>query len=161
MESPFEDVWRLFDETAEIKRYAKTRDSRAAVAWWNAVQRQKAGRTYLLRDGEGRPASATIMVHDHRTAYYLGGGIRRDLRQGSMFNVFLFHRMIADAHGMGLDFDFEGSILPGVERFFRSLGGQLQPLYRVVKFPSPMAYSIWHAYRYWTKHRRRQWTWYD
>ena len=133
-------MWRLFDETAEIKRYAKTRDARAAAAWWNAVQCQKAGRAYLLRDRDGRPASATVMVHDNAPAYYLGGGIRRDLRQGSIFNVFLFHRMIDDAHAMGLDFDFEGSVLPGVERFFRSLGGQLRPLYRVLKFPSPIAY---------------------
>ena len=69
--------------------------------------------------------------------------------------------MIADAHAMGLDFHFEGSVLPGVERFFRSLGGELRPFYRMLKFPLPRAYLVWHGYHYWTRHRRRPWVWHD
>jgi hypothetical protein len=69
--------------------------------------------------------------------------------------------MIEDAHAMSLDFDFEGSVLPGVERYFRSFGAELRPVYRVLKLVSPWAFFVWHGYRYWTKHRRREWVWYD
>jgi hypothetical protein len=68
--------------------------------------------------------------------------------------VLIMHRMIEAAHARGLDFDFEGSVLPGVEAFFRSFGGQLRPFYRVTKFPSPAAYLVWCAHHYWTVHRR-------
>jgi hypothetical protein len=156
-----DEVVSVLDETAEFKHYSTEQYRRRLSAWWRAVQERGAGTAYLLRDASGRPAAGSLMVYDKHCAYYVAGGIRRDLRQGSLVNVLLMHRMIEAAHRMGLDFDFEGSVLPGVERFFRSLGGELLPLYRVLKFPSPLAYLIWHGYGYWTKHRPRQWVWHD
>jgi hypothetical protein len=103
---------------------------------------------------------SNMLVYDKQTMFSLFGGMREDLRRVSHVGVFLLDRMIRDAHQMGLNYDFEGSVLPGVEYFMRSFGGELHPLYRVVKFPSPLSYLVWHGYRYLTKHRRR-WVWYD
>ena len=153
----FGEVLALLKATAEAKRYSMARFVGSLPAWWREVQARQAGSAYLLRDGAGRPACAALMVYDSQCAYYLGGGIRSDLRSGSIVNVLLFHRMIQDAHAQGLDFDFEGSVLPGVEGFFRSLGGELRPLYRVVKLPSLVSYLIWSGYRYLKGHRKRAW----
>jgi hypothetical protein len=158
---PLDDVGHLLNETAEYKNYSTGRYRGRLAAWWRAVQERGAGTAYLLRDGGGQAASVALMVYDGHCAYYVAGGIRRDLRQGSLVNVLLMHRMIEAAHARGLDFDFEGSTLPGVERFFRSFGGELRPLHRVLKFPSLLAYLTWHAYHYWTGHRRRRWVLYD
>jgi hypothetical protein len=156
-----EEVMAMLQETADVKNYISDSRRHPMAAWWQAVRDRRAGVSYLLRDRDGNAASSAMLVYDSRRAYYIAGGIRSDLRHGSLVNVLLIHRMIETAHEMGLDFDFEGSILPGVERFFRSFGGELQPVYRMMKFPSPIAYLIWHGHRYWRGHRRREWVWHD
>jgi hypothetical protein len=160
-DAPLDAVLPLLDETADDRHFSLAKCGGKWAAWWQEVHAHGAGRTYLLRDGQGQPAAATIMVWDNRRTYYLAGGIRSDLRKGSIANVLLVHRMICDAHEQGLDFDFEGSVLPGVERFFRSFGGELRPRYRLVKLPSLPAYLMWVGHRYWTRHRHRTWIWHE
>lgn len=45
---------------------------------------------------------------------------------------------IQDAVIAGRDFDFEGSMLPGVEKFFRSFGGKQTPYHRIYKTNSSL-----------------------
>ena len=152
---PFDDVKFLLLETARLKGYSMEGYSDQMSLWWEVVQKRGAGRLYLVRDTQGNAVCATVLVWDSHTAYYLGGGIRAVGRQKTHLNYLLFERMIHDAHDMGRDFDFEGSILPGVERFFRAWGGQLRPAYRVVKTSSILSYLGWMAYRYFKYHRPR------
>ena len=50
---------------------------------------------------------------------------------------------IRQARELGLEvFDFEGSMIPGIERYFRSFGGTLTPLYRVVKASLPIEWAL-------------------
>ena len=69
----------------------------------------------------------------------------------------LVERMILDAHARGLTFDFEGSVIPGVERFFRGWGGRCVPKYRAVKIRRCWTYAAWALHRYWTGHRKKRW----
>jgi len=158
---PLGEILQLLKETATFKGYRFSTVEQRTTIWWQMVEEHGAGRAYLLRDSHGHPACGALLLYDGRTAYYAAGGIRNDLRKGSLVNVLMIHRMIEDAHAMGLDFDFEGSILPGVEGFFRSLGGELRPVFRVVKFPSPLLCVGWQVYRYFTRHGRREWVWYE
>ena len=158
-EPNFDEVVTLLRQTAKDKGYERSfkRYQPQLPQWWSHVMAQNAGRAYVLRDAAGAALSVTVMVWDHRNAYYIAGGIRKDVRKGSFFNVLLIQQMIEDAHSMRLDFDFEGSVLPGVERFFRSWGGELCPLYRLVKLRSILPFAVWQGYRYWSRHRRAAW----
>ncbi len=151
-----EEVAALLAETAAIKSYR--RSARAflprVAAWWHAVAERQAGRLYGLRAASGELLCATVLVWDRRKAYYLGGGLQPEIRRASHLNCLLFERMIDDALGRGLAFDFEGSVLPGVERYFREWGGQQQPTYRFIKIRSPAAFALWQAYRFLQVHRR-------
>jgi len=156
----FSEVLALLEETAEAQHYSFSHFVHRVPAWWEIVTSHKAGRAYVLRDSQGRGTCTSVMVYDTRSAFYVAGGMRGDLRRGFVMNVLLTQRMIDDAHKMGLDFDFCGTAMPGVEGFFRSFGGQLRPLFRLVKFPSLRAYLIWQGYRYLIGHRK-SWVWHD
>jgi len=65
--------------------------------------------------------------------------------------------MIRDCHECGLTFDFEGSVLPGVEGFFRDWGGVLRPKYRLVKIRTPWSYAAWSLHRWCMGHRKKAW----
>lgn len=153
-EPAFEEIVPLFVETTLVKGLTARDVAARLPRWWEAVRKNRAGKSYLIRDGEGKAICASAMVWDSHTAYYLVSGMKKETRMGSHLNMILVERMVTDALEMGLDFDFEGSTVPGVERFFRGWGGELHPCYMVYKIPSAFAYILWNVHRYLDLHRK-------
>jgi hypothetical protein len=154
------DMLPLIQDTVAAKQARFPQLETKFSAWWQAIRAHGAGCGFLLRDKNGAPMAADILVWDQHTAYSVLGGIRADLRNDSRVGTILLERMVREAHGRGLDFDFEGSVVPGVERFMRSFGGELRSMCRVVKIRSPLTFCVWQAHRYFTQHRR-PWRWVD
>jgi hypothetical protein len=154
------DMLPLIQDTIKAKKFEVEKLAERFDEWWQAIRKHNVGCGFLLRDRAGVPMAADILIWDRHTAYSILGGIRTDLRKDSRVGTILLERMIREAHGRGLDFDFEGSALPGVERFMRSFGGLLRPMARVVKIRSPLAYGIWQTHRYFARHRA-SWVWVD
>ena len=79
---------------------------------------------FIVRQGD-RPIAATFIIHDQRTAFYLLGGYDSEHSHHGAGALAVSESIIA-ANEMGLRvFDFEGSSIPPIERFFRGFGGQL------------------------------------
>lgn len=77
-------------------------------------------------------------VFDKNTCYYLLGGV--DKKSGVQgVNNLLVQKSIEKAKELGCStFDFEGSMLKGVEKFFRSFGPELVPYFTVNKASLPL-----------------------
>jgi len=91
----------------------------------------------VARDSEGRPHAGAYVVWNGRTAYYLVGGGDPQLRSSGATSLCMLEA-IRSAAARGLDFDFEGSMLEPVERFFRAFGAGQTPYFCVTKTPSPL-----------------------
>jgi GNAT acetyltransferase-like protein len=92
------------------------------------------------RDVQGVPRAAVYLVHDDETTYYLlGGADDRGRAAGAM--TLLLWEAIRCAAARGTVFDFEGSMLETIERFFRSFGAQQVP-YLMVSRTSALARPI-------------------
>lgn len=90
----------------------------------------------------GTPISSAFCIFDKTTCYYLLGGYDNENKhQGagvsSIWNAILH----AKANGL-TTFDFEGSMLPEVERFFRGFGGNLVPYYTINKAFLPVEIAL-------------------
>lgn len=84
------------------------------------------------------PVAGCFCVHDHHRAYYLLGGFDHHNTLAAAGPMTMF-ACIRHARDLGLEqFDFEGSCVPGIERYFRSFGGTLTPMFRVVKASLPI-----------------------
>ncbi len=91
---------------------------------------------------DGKVIGFAITVHDEQSAYYLLGGLSRDHKVRGALGLLLTELIAHYAKsGTGV-FDFEGSMLPGVERFFRSFGGDLQPYYVVSRAKWPLNWLL-------------------
>lgn len=76
-----------------------------------------------------RPIASLFLVWDSEWGYYLGGGIDENSR-GAM--SLLIWNAIKFCKSKGLKvFDFEGSEIPSIERYFRKFGGILTPVYYI------------------------------
>ena len=77
-------------------------------------------------------------VYDHTTCYYLLGGVNKAAGVNGVNNL-LVQQSIEKAKELGCKiFDFEGSMLKGVEKFFRSFGPDLVPYYTINKASLPI-----------------------
>jgi len=86
----------------------------------------------------GQPSATAFCVHDDRTAYYLLGGYDYENKHHGAGPLAMWSS-IQYAKDLGLEwFDFEGSMVPQIERFFRGFGGELTPYYRVNKARLPL-----------------------
>jgi Acetyltransferase (GNAT) domain len=99
-------------------------------------------------DDAGRVHAVTYVVWDEHAAYYLLGGGDPELRTSGagsllMWEALMRARLVTDV------FDFEGSMLKPVERFFRAFGGRQMPCLCVSRLTVParaalMARAHWH-----------------
>ena len=97
--------------------------------------------TFVVRS-QGIPIAGAFVIHDARTAYYLLGGYHSESKHHGAGTLALFDA-IRHARGLGLKtFDFEGSMIPAIERYFRGFGGKLTPYYRVNKAWLPLEMAL-------------------
>lgn len=84
------------------------------------------------------PIAGSFCVHDKDVAYYLLGGYDNAHKHHGAGALSLWE-CIKYANKIGLkEFDFEGSMVPQIEKYFRKFGGNLSPYYRVNKASIPL-----------------------
>jgi hypothetical protein len=88
-------------------------------------------------DAQERVHAAVYLVWDNRSVYYIMGGGDSSLRQ-SKANSLLIWEAIKFALSSGKRFDFEGSMIEPIEKFFRSFGAQQRPYFSISKNKFPI-----------------------
>ena len=134
------DVERFLDiNTLSFKRQGlELPYSRELVRRLDAacVERQ-ARRMFFAEDGQGRLHAALYIVWNEDSAYYLISGIESDLRNSGAMSLLVWEALQFAATDTE-KFDFEGSVVEPVERFFRGFGGTLRPYFRITRFSRRM-----------------------
>ena len=86
-------------------------------------------------------------MHDSQTAYYLLGGYQAEERHHGAGALAVFEA-IQHCREIGLKtFDFEGSVIPAIEKYFRGFGGQLKPYFSVNKAWLPLEMALKFGWR--------------
>ncbi len=86
---------------------------------------------YAAYDKNDALLATSFCLFDHHTCYYLFGGFDNDTKHHGA-GVLCLWSSILQAKKIGLKiFDFEGSMLKDVEKYFREFGGTLMPYYEV------------------------------
>lgn len=83
-------------------------------------------------DDQGRHHAGAYIVWDTQCAYYLIGGGDPDLRNSGATSLVLWQAML-DCASVTQAFDFEGSMIESIERFFRGFGARQTPFFTVRK----------------------------
>ena len=105
----------------------------------------------FISRNQGVPIAGVYTVYDSRTAYNLITGYDDALAHSGAGPLAMWHAILK-AKEMGLRvFDFEGSVIPPIERYFRGFGGQLTPIFSVHKAWLPIEMGL----KMLPKHRAR------
>ena len=122
-----------------FRRQSKTRNySDETVIRLDNVLKERSQRLLLVaKDEQERVHAAAYFVWDGNAMHYLLGGGDPDLRSSGATSLLLWHG-IQVAVEKNLSFNFEGSMVEGIERFFRAFGAKQVPYLRISK-ESPKA----------------------
>ena len=95
---------------------------------------------YGLRNSDGKLQVADFVVFDKLCAHSLMSGMSTEAPRNS--TTLLFWHLIEDLAGKTQAFDFEGSMDPGIEQFFRSFGATQTPLHCVYRSRIPFGEKL-------------------
>lgn len=137
---PGYDIDALMQLTAKTfaRQSEKVPFSRAVVERVvNACKTRDCCRILVARDAVDRAHSAMLLVWDNDSAYYLIGGSDPDLRSSGATSLLIWEAIQLASTSCRV-FDFEGSMIRPVERFFRGFGARPQAYHRVTMVNSKM-----------------------
>lgn len=102
----------------------------------NAIK-HNARQIFIAEDQYGRHHAGVYLIWDEESAYYLMGGGDPKLRSSGATSLCMWEAIQFSA-GVTKSFDFEGSMLEPVERFFRGFGAIQTPYFEVSKTNSKL-----------------------
>ena len=133
---------RLSDNTATFFKINQTTFNRKGVTMvydenlvntiYQALQNHPVFKATILLSYENEePVAGIFTLSDAFSTYNILSGRKDEANRGAV--SLLLYESIKRSFEAGLDFDFEGSNLRGVEPFFRGFGGVLTPVYHFTK----------------------------
>lgn len=98
----------------------------------DACSKRNCRKIFFAKDQQNRIHAALYLIWDENSAYYLMGGSDPALRNSGA-NSLLMWEAIQFAATVTKKFDFEGSMIEPIERFFRSFGAKQMPYFYISK----------------------------
>lgn len=108
-----------------------------------SIQRQS-GKLFVSIDSKGNKHAAAFLLFDKNICYYLLGGADPEYRNQGAPSLILWEA-IKYASKSSQCFDFEGSMVEGIENFFRQFGGVQVTNYSVRKLP--IIYELYEGFK--------------
>jgi len=129
-----DDLYRLSTQVFERQKEKIPYSQELVRKIYNACVQQHSGKIFLAKDSENRIQAALFLVWDSKSSYYLAGGTEGQAPGGTF--SFLMWKAIQHAATVTREFNFEGSMLESVEKFFRTFGPTQKPYLQVQKINS-------------------------
>lgn len=119
-EDNIEAFIELHRKTFEKQKSKALISANIYVKAWKVAQELNCGKLFFINDDKKNKQAALFWVHDSETGYYLAGGTDAQFYGSGAMSKLMWHA-IEESIQMGKDkFDFEGSMLPNVNRFFQN-----------------------------------------
>lgn len=122
----------LMEKTFQLQKRSYPFSKEYLSTIFEACKKHDAAKLLYARDENGNVHSGVLYVYDEKVCYYLIAGTDPQFRSGGA-NSLLLWEGIQFAAQHSRCFDFEGSMIEGIEKFFRQFGGELTIYYDVFR----------------------------
>ena len=92
---------------------------------------------FIAQDNDGKNHAGVLIIWDDQSAYYLMGGGNPELRNSGATSLCMW-QAIQFSSTVTKRFDFEGSMIEPIERFFRGFGAVQKPYFAISKTRSKL-----------------------
>lgn len=127
-----DELYKIIQKTFDRKQQTNPINKKLLKDLLRSCELHHCARVLFATDASGATHAAMLLIFDKKSIYYLAGGIDpRYKNSGAM--TLLFDTAIAWAMTEGKTFDFEGSMIPSIEAYFRSFGSVQQQYFVITK----------------------------
>lgn len=131
----FEEFYRVISLTYKRQNLEITYSFDFLKKVFDETLKHDSGKIFCAVDAQGNTHAVVFLIWDENTAYYLIGGADPELRNSGAASLCVWEAIKFSAT-VSQTFDFEGSMVEGIERFFRGFGAKQKPYSRIMKFNS-------------------------
>jgi hypothetical protein len=104
----------------------------AAFSYNDSLKTKNLCKSFLAKDKNGNIIAMVYIVWDNKRSYYLLGGYDPGKSHHGASAIAIWEAIKFTKAELGLkEFDFEGSMVPQIEQFFRKFGGRQVPYFTV------------------------------
>ncbi len=125
-------LWRMLDKTFEAQKRKNPMDKDLIYRIVRACDESGHGKYFEAKDADGNVHSCAYFVYDEEVCYYLFGASDSQFRNSGAQSLILWEGIQFAAQHSKV-FDFEGSMVEGIENFFRQFGGVCTPYYSITR----------------------------
>ena len=125
-------LYLLIRQTLKRKKAGFEPDQQVISRLLEALLKRGKGRFLIAKD-QNKVVGGICFAWDDKYTYYIIGG-QESLKGKPSPHSILMHMAIKESLESGRSFDFCGSMMPGVARFFSSFGPEVQPFLQVSKY---------------------------
>ncbi len=127
----FETFWDLVNKTY-LRQGSKAPFSKERIKKYIQILKSKdCFESFGAFEG-GKCVAVCGLVYEEKSSYLLFNGIDTSMIRGA--NALMIWESIKYFHNKCAFYDFEGSMLPGAEPFFRKFGGELRVYYNICNY---------------------------
>lgn len=128
--------WIISNERNPEEAYALITSTLGSnnVKWKDEILKELLKTTclnYTLIQSQNGVVAIALTADAGTKAYYVFGGVRREEKNNSLGPAALFNAILFAKQNDRTVFDFEGSMIPEIERYFRQFGGELVAQYSI------------------------------
>ena len=135
-----DEYWNFFIYSYELRERKPAYSEEKAKRLFQEVLLKKHGRLYFAKDCENGTCAQCIVFYDSRR-YYAMYGTFHPTKSDSAREL-LTYQAIQDCAQDGKDYDFEGSMIPGVAQYDREFNAELEPYFVISKYSPRMKFYI-------------------
>jgi len=125
-----DDFLKLNQKTYDRQGIANPESEQLIRNVFIAVKARNSGALFIAEDEAGEMHAGAFIVWDDSCAYYLMGGGDPELRKSGATSFCLWEA-IKFASSVSRSFDFEGSMIEPIERYFRAFGAIQVPYFEI------------------------------
>lgn len=128
----FEEMYKLVEKTFTRKEGFRAKSKSFLIELHKTLREKNRCKTFLSKDEKGNPMAGVYIVWDNEKAYELLSGFDPEKASRGANPLAVWESIKFAKEELGLNYyDFEGSSIPGVEKYYRYFGGKLTPKYQV------------------------------
>lgn len=136
------------EQTFERQGISNKSDTQVLIRLIHTCRQRGQGDIWGGYDEQGHLHAAAFIVWQESSAWYLAGGGDPALRKSGAHSLILWE-CIRYVSQFTDRFDFEGSMIPGVERFFRKFGAIQTPFFTISKGKLSLVDRVWMKIKKW------------
>lgn len=127
-----DELWCTLNKTFALQNRKNPLNKQLVYRLVEMCEKRHAGKYICAKDAAGNVHSCAYFVYDKKTCYYLLGASDAKFRSSGAQSLVIWEG-IKFAATVSKSFDFEGSMVEGIENFFRQFNSKCVPYYEVRK----------------------------